>query len=159
MKEKRIKHLLFLISALIIIIAIFIFRNSLSDSSESHRASNTVLRWLFGDRFEENKTASFLIRRVAHLIEYSVLGAAVMTLMLYLKKNIKKTFFGFAFFGTLAIAVFDEYIQSLSDRTSLVSDIFLDYAGVLFGFAAVFLADKIICRLRKRKADRKAKTL
>ena len=131
-RKRNIKAVL--LGLLVVSVIAFIWLNSFLDASASNKLSNIILRWLFPNGSGNNGGAnSFLIRKAAHFIEYAVLGSTVAIVALFMRKNYGKVFVGLSLFGILMVAVIDEYIQSFSDRTSLVADILLDFSGAVVG--------------------------
>ncbi len=128
----------------------FIFFNSFKDFAASHHISDPVTQIV--DHYVEkpqNLDLSYLIRKAAHWIEFSALGAAVCCLIQSMG-NEKKTLLGYGLFYLLLVGVADEYWQSFSDRSSLASDVLLDFAGAIFGFVVLLLARKGWLALKNR---------
>lgn len=110
-----------------------------TSASESGRVTEllTPLLELFVGK--GNVTDDHVVRKLAHLCEYSLLG---MELLLFFSPPGKAGRAGFlrsalrAEAHVLFIALIDETLQLFSDRGSLVSDIWLDgfggIAGILF---------------------------
>lgn len=98
-----------------------------------------------GDGTEE--PTSHLVRKMAHVTEFAVLGALFR---LRLEGKHKPALTAFCL-GAAAGAV-DETIQIFSHRGSQVQDVFIDSAGVLLGLGAVLL----LARLRRRAAEKKS---
>lgn len=124
----------------IVVITSVIFMKSLENISTSHSYSDAIAEAISSedDDYIEKGRLEVFVRKSAHVIEYAVLGFAVMCLTLNIYKTFKKLFIGVAAFYVLAVAVADEHIQSFSDRTSSTDDIVLDFGGALFGFAVTF---------------------
>lgn len=130
----------------------FIWLNSFLDASTSNKLSDIILKWLFPNGNGANSgTSSFLIRKAAHFIEYAVLGSTVAIVALFMRKNYGKVFVGLSLFGILMVAVIDEYIQSFSDRTSLVADILLDFSGAVVGLLLTIAVAKLIKYIKSKK--------
>lgn len=150
----RVRHGLTLAVALIVAVAVItavIFANALKDIEASHQASGAVVDAIATDPSADNDALVVLVRKSAHLIEYAALGIAVMLLVICVDASYRKKLYGTACFYVLLVAVLDEYVQSLSDRTSSTEDILLDFLGALIGFSAV-LAVRLVCgRLSSRK--------
>ena len=131
---------------LLIALLLFIWGNSMLNQESSQAESGAVLNFLtpiFNAIFGENVVTMYLIRRVAHFIEYSCLGILV-TIVLGSHRKYKKPRQLFdRVFGSLSIgllvAVIDETIQWFSGRTSSVIDVWLDFSGILTGTFIVAL--------------------
>lgn len=134
----------------------FIFSNSMQSKSESLQTSafltdvfRSVIDWFFDD--VGGIDVSLLVRKIAHFVEFAVLGSAVGMLLVSLKKLWNRTFYGFGLFYLISVAVSDEFIQKFFDRGSSVSDIVLDFSGAVFGVVFVLLIKTTYICFRKRK--------
>lgn len=82
----------------------------------------------------------FLIRKASHVVIFGLIALAVLNLL-------PKPKVGFAFAATTAIAIIDEYHQSLTGgRTPTVHDVLLDMYG-----AALFLGAWLLWKNWKHK--------
>ncbi len=150
MKFDKDKIICIILIVTVITVNTLIFANSFADVTASTQSSNAVTDVIAPDRDPEDETIELAIRKAAHLIEYAVLGIAVMGLVVYEKRIFKKSFYSISLFYVLAVAVLDEHIQSFSDRTSSTGDILLDFLGALIGFAIVLVIHFIFVKLKKR---------
>ncbi len=77
---------------------------------------------------------SDVFRKLAHLIEYGILGCELMVFQTIRKQKVavKQAFINLLFAGML-IGLIDETIQVFSQRGSLVSDVWIDTLGLLLG--------------------------
>ncbi len=89
---------------------------------------------VFGIRLDPS--AENLIRKLAHFIEFGALGAELTALYCVLRIMSRANVSGILFAGLFASCV-DEYIQYFSGRASMISDVFLDFAGFIAGVIAV----------------------
>lgn len=128
---------------LVIALTAWIFLNSFKNYEKSHTSSAMVTDWVLSvaDDSQDATVFEVLIRKFAHLFEFSCLGIS-LTLFTACVKN--KFLYGFFLFYALAVAVTDEYIQTFSERTSSVKDIVLDFFGAVIGFLIVLLLGIII---------------
>ncbi len=132
-----------ILSILIVITLGFIWGNSMLPAEDSSEISGSLM--IFVEDFLERiipgyspaqDTSDTLIRKLAHFTEFMILGIE-LTILLYqlLKRNLILP----PFCGLLA-AVCDETIQIFSDgRSSQISDVWIDFGGVLLGFLLVLL--------------------
>ena len=124
---------------------IFIWGNSLLNQENSQNESAWILNLLsplFDSIFGEGRVTLYLLRRAAHLIEYTCLGVlSSIVLNKHINKRTNKlTYVGFFSLSLgLFVAVIDETIQYFSGRTSTVLDVWLDMSGVLAGTCIVLL--------------------
>jgi len=95
-----------------------------------------------GDGVEE--PTSHVVRKMAHVTEFAVLGALLWLRLSALQKRTLRAFL----LGVAAGAV-DETLQIFSHRGSQVRDVGIDALGVLLGLGLTLL----ITRLRRRNAD------
>ncbi len=99
----------------------------------------------------------YLFRKAGHVVEYAVLSAAVITVVLATKRKIGRTFAGFGAFYCLLVANLDEYIQGFVGRSSLVKDIFIDISGIVVGAVLTLLlwlaVDAVSKKVIKNRKD------
>lgn len=148
-KKRNIKAVL--LGLLVISVIAFIWTNSFLDSSQSHKISDIILKWLFPNGTGGGANGSFLIRKAAHFIEYAALGSSVGIVAVFMKNNFGKVFVGLSLFLILSVAVIDEFIQSFSDRTSLVADILLDFGGAVVGLLVTIAIVRVVKYIKSRK--------
>ncbi len=140
-----------ILSILIVVTLGFIWGNSMLSAEDSSEISGSVLEFIenileriFPWYSPSEAAGDTLIRKLAHFTEFMILGIE-LTILIY--RLLKKTLVLPPFCGLLA-ALCDETIQIFSDgRGSLVSDVWIDFGGVLVGFILVVL----ISWLRQRK--------
>lgn len=139
--DKTKKALILLV--IIVSVIAFIFINSFQNAEASSNASAKVVEILskvFGDDIG-NKT--HIIRKLAHFVEYSVLGIALSIIKSFVKDS-RYNITTSLFIGLL-VALIDETIQLFSiGRSGELGDVWIDFCGVLFGIA-------LICLIKRRK--------
>ncbi len=152
------KYINKIIIVLILVVMFFVFGSSLNDYESSHQISNSIaeaIRPMLEDLLgSEQLELEALVRKMAHVVEFSVLGFLVAILLYRLKIKYHQSFGGLSLLVMLLVAVLDEYIQSFFGRSSKVADILLDFFGALLGFSLAFLimkATKYFRRKRKNK--------
>jgi len=119
---------------LLIAALLFVFVHSMMPVSVSSQESawfaarfiNPVFRRLFHTELTDN-----LIRKFAHLIEYTAVGALLCGATAF---SVPKTMIC----GLIA-AFLDETLQILSGRGPMIEDVWLDLVGVAFGYAIFWL--------------------
>ena len=139
-----------ILSVLVVVATLFIFTNSIMDYESSHGISGNVADIII-DTEESKEVWELFIRKSAHMIEYAVLGVAMITLVKQVEKDFGKKYYSMTLFYVLSVAVIDEHIQSFSDRTSSTSDILLDFTGAVIGILAALGAMWIVKRIRRIK--------
>ena len=119
-----------LLSISVIATVIFIFSNSVQ-TSEASSEQSTEVRTIITPALEpivgEGNVTIRLVRKLAHLAEFGILGFELALLM--------RKWFLPSFLMTLLIAAADETLQIYSDRGAQISDVFLDFFGGCLGFA------------------------
>lgn len=152
------KHWIWKIVLLILIVATtaFIWSHSLQDSTHSAAESGrlrALLADLLGEEFVTAVFTVFPIRKMAHFVEFGVLGV---------EWAVYRRFYAARFWprlicviaGPLTAAV-DECLQFFSPgRSPQVSDVLLDSAGFLLGYGAVLL---LFWMFRKNKLHSRTK--
>lgn len=134
MEKIRCKNIIQLLVILLIISTLaFIFIQSTlppEKSSEQSSAVGEIIEEIIPPETPVGGYVQTNIRKIAHFVEFAVLGAevAVFTVLFLRKKTYVFSSFGFGFF----VAFLDETIQIFSDRGPAVTDVWLDF----FGFAS-----------------------
>ena len=116
------------------------------------------------------KNVNFAVRKAAHVFEYAVLGALLTLLLLEIskrrsaqKRRLAQTGTGYDVLKPLAAAVIigliyaatDEVHQIFTGRSSKLSDVLIDLAGVMAGAAAAWLLSRVCSSLRNDKKVKK----
>lgn len=148
-KKRSIKYIITL--AATVVLTMFIFGNSFAGYDASHSVSDSISDMILPDKYSHSETVLLFIRKAAHLVEYAALGIAVMLFFKCVETDYGKRLYGVALFYVLSVAVFDEHIQSFSDRTSSTGDILLDFLGALIGIFTVLSIRFIYTKIKKRK--------
>ncbi len=145
-------------SLLIVITLCFIWGNSLLPAEQSGQISAAVQEIVerivgvffpdYSARMEESGDG--LLRKLAHFTEFLILGIELTVLLV----RILKRSAALPPLGGLLAALTDETLQLFSEgRASLVTDVWIDFGGVLTGFLLTLL----FTYRRKRRQTRKAK--
>lgn len=117
-----------------------------ADESFSAESSGGWFRRLFG--FDPPYVLHMIIRKLAHVVEYAVLGA----LALYAARASFTRAAAIAMTVALALAVTDEWRQSLSrTRTGSVWDVLLDLAGAALGAWMLNAFPAALARFSRRR--------
>lgn len=130
----------------------FIFSNSMKVASVSSLSSGNVLDFLqrllrrLGHPALAQRLTMHIVRKMAHFCEYTLEGFLLMLCMrVYTRRYVRHI--SVPMLGGVLTAMADETIQLFSPgRSSQVTDVWLDSAGVLAGIliALVFMA---LCRM------------
>lgn len=111
--------------------------NGVISSSESSRAVRLLRPLLEAMGFSNEHDMTYFVRKTAHFCEYAVMGMLLYKNGLVRGRN-RRDGSGWWVAIALAIPVADEFIQSFVDgRSSLVSDVVLDFVGAGCGLLVV----------------------
>lgn len=120
---------------LLLLVLGFIWGQSCADVKTSSDESKFVTRRIIRPAIKAiagsqvaKKITEPLIRKLAHVAEYTVLGF-ILGLMI---RNRRPRFWLGLLLG-LTVAVLDETVQMFTGRGSLITDIWIDMIGVTFG--------------------------
>lgn len=137
------KRFLICLAVLLIWIA-FIFTRSLQSTDHSNLESQWVLDLL--QKFCPFSLSMYVVRKLAHFIEFAVLGMLAGLLFGGQCKSLSSGLLLAALTGVI-IALGDETIQLfVPGRTSRVSDVWLDIAGASAGTILVLVGKTVIQR-------------
>lgn len=146
---------------LIILILAFILSNSMDNPSESYSKSQKVMECvskvlirIFGP--EHYFTRFFIghVRKIAHFVEYMILGIAASSMMKISGKTGIQNIYNSLSFAVI-IAVVDEFIQIYTYRGSSVRDVIIDFSGYFIGTVLTAFAFTVInlFRMIKKRND------
>ncbi|MBR3997128.1 MAG: VanZ family protein [Clostridia bacterium] len=97
------------------------------------------------------QTLSKITRKLAHGVEFCILGSSVGGLMVSLKPVLRRCPVFMMLFFLLGTAVTDEFIQSFTGRTSNVKDIIIDFSGAIIGMLLAICTVAVVRRITSRK--------
>ncbi len=153
MNKNRQRWKIAILAVLLALLVAFIFSNSMKSGEESNSDSakiagilEPVINMVFG---EGRVSANYVVRKGAHLGEFALLGFLSMLLVRATTRYNEKKLLYVGLFVMLSVAVADEYIQIFTGRTSSVSDVLIDFSGVLIGMTVAFLLCLITRKDRK----------
>ncbi len=154
-KRKLMKYCLLL---LILSTLTFIFVNSMLPADTSSEESEAVSGWLSDFLPESSVIVGFIIdniRKIAHFVEFGVLGAELTAYTLFFTKKLKATL-PIAQIIAFFVAFTDETIQIFSGRGPEIADVWIDFFGSLT-FSLLTCAVYILCKrtrmIRRREDD------
>ncbi|MDD4688418.1 MAG: VanZ family protein [Eubacteriales bacterium] len=152
MKNK--KTCIIIISISIVLTIAFIFSNSLMSPQMSNNESNKVVDVVkpmatanMDDDIVAKIDLSHLIRKIAHFLEFALLGFEIMLLVTVNKQKLFSWLTILSVSGIALIAFIDEFIQKFSGRTDSISDVILDIIGGASGclfFIVLFYLIKLL---------------
>ncbi len=158
---KRARFCAVIVDLILIILTLsFIFGNSLQNVETSTKTSEGIVEKVeklppVQNAIKEEKLTHGglveIIRSLAHVAEFALLGAEIMLLVLLLELK-PVNLWVFAPLGLcLLVGTTDEWIQSFSDRSPELVDILKDMLGSLIGGAVAFGAYFGVKRLFEKK--------
>ena len=128
-------------TAALIACIMFIFRNSLENGAQSSARSQAVMQLVNGAlaKVHLGPLSEHLIRKLAHFSEFALEGFLLMLCMrVYSRRPLRHI--TVPMLAGVLTALTDETIQLFSEgRSSQVTDVWLDSAGVLAGILAALL--------------------
>ncbi len=87
----------------------------------------------------------FIIRKAAHFTEFFILGALLSKTLRTVFRNWPLPFDSCAISMGLLVAICDEFIQYFTPgRASLISDVMIDFSGVVSAVVIIFILRKIL---------------
>ena len=137
--------------ALVVLVILFIWDNSLQNDISSDGLSLTITQWLSpilyklgitGDMWSLNR----IVRKLAHVFEFAVLGGCLYVAL----HQFNREYGGLKVIAIgLVIAILDECLQLTSiGRHASIRDVAIDTAGVIIGVAVVQVILSIYRRIR-----------
>lgn len=160
MKAKRI--LIIIDILLILATVVFIISNSAAPSEKSNDTSEGVTDKVVDsvkplkDAIEQDKVdkedVHKGVRKAAHFLEYALLGAELMLLLLLSFPFDPMKYLIYILFFGLALGVCDESIQKLTDRTSSTIDVMIDFGGLCIGIAFMYFVSVAVRAVIQKKA-------
>lgn len=136
----------------------FIWGSSMLPKTQSANQSRGVFEALKGvldGIFGVGVITEEILRKLAHGGEFALLGVEICLVWLFLARFSARTLHEICFLG-LFVAVADEGIQILSKRGPLVTDILIDFGGVIVAtliFFGVWILIKSIKNKRKKERE------
>lgn len=137
--------------ALVVLVILFIWDNSLQNDISSDGLSLTITQWLSpilyklgitGDMWSLNR----IVRKLAHVFEFAVLGGCLYVAL----HQFNREYAGLKVIAIgLVIAILDECLQLTSiGRHASIRDVAIDTAGVIIGVSVVQVILSIYRRIR-----------
>ncbi len=148
--SKRFRVILLILT---VAATVFVFIHSSMPADVSGGESEGVLNFiknLFRFFGVDVALTDHIVRKAAHFIEFSVLGALLMSCAYSFNKTRPLKYCSQILFFGLAIPVADEAIQlNVAGRSGQITDVLLDFSGVIFGALVMFIVFAVYRRIRK----------
>ena len=141
------RYLRVIMPILAFLVLVFILSNSLSAQPQAETKRDVVVKIVTGRTFKRQIMAC--ISKLFHMMEYAAFSFCLTSSVILLGDGLRNRFERILLCGmTLAIA--DEMVQSLfSGRGSKLTDVLIDTAGIMIGYAIVILLSKLIKLIKK----------
>ena len=153
MTKKQIILAVLIALTVIFVTVIFYFssKTGTASNAESGRIVKLIRPIIDPEGKMTDEEIQYIVRKTAHFTEYFILGALLSAIALIIPLKFPTPWIFMSLFATLFTAVTDEYIQSLVERTSLVSDVILDFSGGISANILAVAVFAVICAVKKRK--------
>lgn len=142
MTKKRIYGVLF------VLVLCFIWGNSMLSKEMSHAISSLVASFIGGGSGTGDE-GHHIVRKLAHFIEFTALGATGHLFFESLMPDKHKRYITLALIG-VATPLIDETIQIFSGRGPALSDVWIDIAGYTLGALVVFAVLYVVSKASKK---------
>lgn len=133
----------------------FAFIHSSMTADESGAESAATMGFLqsiinfLGIKFE---LTDHIVRKIAHFTEYTAIGIMLMNTAYSFNKSRPYLFCPHILFAGLFTAVIDETIQlNVPGRAGLITDVLLDFLGILTGIIVMFVILIIYKAIRQKR--------
>ncbi len=144
------RYLRIIMPILAFLVVLFILSNSFSNADSAMAKRDFVVKTVTGKTFA--KQISAIIAKIFHMMEYAAFSFCLTSSVLLLGDGLKSRFERILLCGIL-LAITDELIQSLfSGRGSKLTDVLVDTAGIMIGYAVSILLAALI---RKRNGKKR----
>lgn len=152
--SKKTKIILVVITVFLIAFAFIHSSMPASVSSAESGSVLDILQSVFSFLGIQPELTEHIVRKTAHFCEYTAIGAMLLSCAFSFDKLKPYKYYINVMFCGLATAVCDEAIQlNVEGRAGMVTDVLLDFSGVLFGSIVMLLVFTIYkkCILKVKK--------
>ena len=148
----RFRVIVFILTAAAIT---FAFVHSAMSADLSSKESKGVLAFIcnilsvFG---AGEQLTEFIVRKLAHFSEYTAIGMLLTSCAYSFDRFKPYRYIPYVFFAGLGTAFVDETIQLFSEgRAGMITDMWIDFSGVVLGTAIMLLFYFVYQRIRRKK--------
>ncbi len=137
--------------AVIVLTVVFIFSRSAKSKEQSSAESDAVgeiVEEIIPDDVPQKDFIVFNIRKIAHFVEFSILGAELAAYVLIFRR--KSLFVVSSYVLGLILAFLDETVQVFSKRGPSIIDVWIDFAGLFITASLVYLVFWVSALITKR---------
>lgn len=143
------RYLRIIMPILAFLVVIFILSNSFSNSTTASEKRDFVVKTVTGKTFSQRVLSS--VAKLFHMMEYAAFSFCLTSSVFLLGNGLKNRFERILLCG-MTLALTDELIQTMfSGRGSRVTDVLVDTAGTMVGYAVVIVITKILAKRNEQK--------
>lgn len=148
----RFRVIIFILTAGMIAFA-FIHSSMPADlSSEESESVMGVLQYILDFLGFSAELTDHIVRKAAHFAEYTAIGMLLVSCAYSFSRTKPYRYYSQILFAGLATAVIDETIQlNVAGRSGQITDVLLDFSGVITGAVFMLLIYMIYRKIRKIK--------
>lgn len=148
----RFRVIIFILTAGMIAFA-FIHSSMPADlSSEESESVMGVLQYILDFFGFSAVLTDHIVRKAAHFAEYTAIGMLLVSCAYSFSRTKPYRYYSQILFAGLATAVIDETIQlNVAGRSGQITDVLLDFSGVITGAVFMLLIYMIYRKIRKIK--------
>lgn len=148
----RFRVIVFILTAGMIAFA-FIHSSMAADlSSEESESVMGVLQYILNFLGFSAELTDHIVRKAAHFAEYTAIGMLLVSCAYSFSRTKPYRYYSQILFAGLATAVIDETIQlNVAGRSGQITDVLLDFSGVITGSVFMLLVYMIYRKIRKIK--------
>lgn len=148
----RFRVIVFILTAGMIAFA-FIHSSMPADlSSEESESVMGVLQYILNFLGFSAELTDHIVRKAAHFAEYTAIGMLLVSCAYSFSRTKPYRYYSQILFAGLATAVIDETIQlNVAGRSGQITDVLLDFSGVITGAVFMLLVYMIYRKIRKIK--------
>ena len=148
----RFRVIVFILTAGMIAFA-FIHSSMPADlSSEESESVMAVLQYILDFLGFSAELTDHIVRKAAHFAEYTAIGMLLASCAYSFSRTKPYRYYSQILFAGLVTAVIDETIQlNVAGRSGQITDVLLDFSGVITGAVIMLLVYMIYRKIRKIK--------
>lgn len=148
----RFRVIVFILTAGMIAFA-FIHSSMPADlSGEESKGVMVILQNILDFFGFSTELTDHIVRKAAHFAEYTAIGMLLVSCAYSFSRTKPYRYYSQIFFAGLAAAVIDETIQlNVAGRSGQITDVLLDFSGVITGAVFMLLFYMIYRKIRKIK--------
>ncbi|WP_294908299.1 VanZ family protein [uncultured Ruminococcus sp.] len=121
-------------------------------SSEESESVMSVLQYILNFLGFSAELTDHIVRKAAHFAEYTAIGILLVSCAYSFSRTRPHRYYSQILFAGLATAVIDETIQlNVEGRSGQITDVLLDFSGVITGAVFMLLIYMIYRKIRKIK--------